>query len=93
MDVRRSYPGGTRDDVMRAFGYTPLLCRGCQRRSFRRCADPPPERDAPPGGSEDTRLKRTVQADPFSPHVFPQADPFSPVFPVFPDPFSPVFPK
>ena len=55
MDVRRSYPGGIRDDIMRAFGYAPLRCRGCQRRFFRRCADPAHDRDAPPGDSEDTR--------------------------------------
>ncbi len=35
-DVRPSYPAGPRDALLMALGFTPLRCRSCQRRFFRR---------------------------------------------------------
>ena len=35
-DVRPSYPNGLRDTIMATFGFTPLRCRSCRKRFYRR---------------------------------------------------------
>ncbi|MBZ5584005.1 MAG: hypothetical protein LAQ30_17690 [Acidobacteriia bacterium] len=40
-DVRPSYPAGPRDALMMALGFTPLRCRSCQRRFYRRALRKP----------------------------------------------------
>lgn len=42
-DVRRSYPEGIRDAIMNTLQYTPIRCRSCRCRFFRRLREQPGE--------------------------------------------------